>query len=84
MLQNLSHRAGLAIHALHLRDEALSLLADLHRSRQQLVTAREEERRRLRRDLHDGLGPQLASVAMKAEIVREMVPTDLTEGVEPP
>ena len=37
---------------------------DLARSRGNLVRAREEERRRLRHDLHDGLGPTLASVAM--------------------
>ena len=33
----------------------------------QLVVAREEERRRLRRDLHDGLGPALAAIGMRAE-----------------
>lgn len=50
--------------------------ADLQRSRQRLVTAREEERRRLRRDLHDSLGPQLASLLMTAEAVHALVPND--------
>lgn len=82
LLEDLSHHAGLALHALRLLDESLSLSADLRRSRQQLVTAREEERRRLRRDLHDGLGPQLASVALKAETVRDLVPAHLHEAVD--
>ncbi len=40
------------------------LAADLQHSRERVVSAREEERRRLRRDLHDGVGPQLAGVVM--------------------
>jgi signal transduction histidine kinase len=43
---------------------ALRLTADLDAGRQALVAGVEEERRRLRRDLHDGLGPQLAAVAL--------------------
>jgi signal transduction histidine kinase len=43
---------------------ALRLTADLEAGRQALVAGVAEERRRLRRDLHDGLGPQLAAVAL--------------------
>lgn len=43
---------------------ALRLSADLEAGRNALVAAVAEERRRLRRDLHDGLGPQLAAVAL--------------------
>ena len=44
---------------------AVQLAEDLRASRARLVTAREEERRRLRRDLHDGLGPSLAAIVLK-------------------
>lgn len=41
---------------------------DLRESRERLVLAQEEERHRLRRDIHDGLGPMLAAVAMHADV----------------
>lgn len=50
--------------------------SDLQRSRERLVAAREEERRRLRRDLHDGLGPSLAGVAYRVGAVQALVPTN--------
>jgi signal transduction histidine kinase len=51
---------------------ASSLAAQLQDSRGQLVTAREEERRRLRRDLHDGLGPSLGAVVLRIDAARNM------------
>ena len=48
----------------------------LRGSREQLVTAREEERRRLYRDLHDGLGPSLAALALNVEVARQCLDTD--------
>jgi signal transduction histidine kinase len=46
---------------------ATTLLKQLQVSRERLVVAREEERRRLRRELHDGLGPLLTGVALSAD-----------------
>ncbi len=42
----------------------------LQRSRERILAAAEEERRRLRHDLHDGLGPTLASLAMALDTAR--------------
>lgn len=49
---------------------AAELAEQLQHSREQLVLAREDERRRLRRDLHDGLGPTLAGIAAGLEAVQ--------------
>ena len=54
-----------------------SQLADqLQESRERLVVAREEERRRIRRDLHDGLGPSLSGVVYQLESARLLVDKD--------
>lgn len=48
---------------------AAGLVADVQRSRASIVGAREEERRRLRNDLHDGVGPSLAAIALQADVL---------------
>jgi signal transduction histidine kinase len=63
LLEGLARQAGIAVHTLR-------LTVELQRSRERLVIAREEERRRLRRDLHDGLGPALAAQTLKVGSAR--------------
>jgi signal transduction histidine kinase len=70
LLADLARQAGVAAHAVR-------LTAELQRARERLVTAREEERRRLRRDLHDGLGPQLASQTLTLTAARKLLRHDL-------
>ncbi|MEO5653393.1 MAG: histidine kinase [Marmoricola sp.] len=55
---------------------ASALAADLQQSRQQTIAAREEERRRLRRDLHDGLGPRLTGIAFTADAAHNLAGSD--------
>ncbi len=69
LLTNIARQAGAAAHAVR-------LTTALQRSRQQLVAAREEERRRLRRDLHDGLGPQLASQTLTIDAIGKLLERD--------
>ncbi len=56
--------------------QAIAINRELQRSRERLVAAREEERRRVRRDLHDGLGPSLAAMVMKLEAAHDLIDHD--------
>lgn len=68
LLDDLARHVSMAAHAV-LLDRAL------RRSHERLVVAREEERKRLRRDLHDGLGPALAGIALGLDAARNIVGT---------
>ena len=70
LLEDLARQIGVAAHA-------VQLTADLQRSRERLVTTREEERRRLRRDLHDGLGSALTSLMFKLDATDTLLDRDL-------
>jgi signal transduction histidine kinase len=69
LLDDLGRQLGVTAHATR-------LAVALQRSREGLVTAREEERRRIRRDLHDGLGPALAGVALGLDAVARFAPDE--------
>jgi two-component system NarL family sensor kinase len=69
-------------HQVALTANAVELSASLQHAREQLVTAREEERRRLRRDLHDGLGPTLAGMVMQLDAASNVLRRD-PGAVEP-
>lgn len=75
LLEDVSHPVALTVNA-------VELSASLQRARQQLVTTREEERRRLRRDLHDGLGPTLAGMVMQLDAASNVLRRD-PAAVEP-
>ena len=72
LLEDLSHQLGGVVHSEGLLDR-------VREAGHRLVLAREEERRRLRRDLHDGLGPQLAGLTLQVDTLRNR----LSSGVVP-
>ena len=55
---------------------ARRLSRDLQESRAVAIKTIEEERRRLRRDLHDGLGPTLSGIAFTADAARNTITSD--------
>jgi len=63
LLTDIAHQLGGVVHA-------AALLDSVRDAQHRLVLAREEERRRLRRDLHDGLGPQLAGLTLRVDTLR--------------
>jgi signal transduction histidine kinase len=75
VLELLAAPLSVAVHA-------TALSGELQRSRERLVSAREEERRRLRRDLHDGLGPTLTGVTLQADLARNLVLVEPARAVE--
>lgn len=69
LLAELAPHVAVAVHA-------VAVGTALQRSRRQLLTVLEEERRRLRRDLHDGLGPALTAVTLQLDSVANIVRDD--------
>lgn len=69
VLTGLASQVGMAV-------QAARATRELQRSRERLVAAREEERKRLRRDLHDGLGPTLAATALQVQTAGRLVSAD--------
>ncbi len=59
--------------------DALRLAAELQHSREGIIAAREEERRRIRRELHDGLGSALAGIALTLDAARNSAGGDVDE-----
>jgi signal transduction histidine kinase len=73
LLGDIAAQAGAAAYSLRLTNA-------LQKSREKLVLAREEERRRIRRDLHDELGPTLASQTFAIDAILDLLASDPAEA----
>jgi signal transduction histidine kinase len=76
LLDDLAHQAGLVLKNVGLTTELLERLEDLRASRQRLVAAQDEERRRLERNLHDGAQQNLVAIKVKLGLAQMFAEQD--------
>ena len=76
LLDDLAHQAGLVLKNVGLTAELLARLEDLRASRQRLVAAQDEERRRLERNLHDGAQQNLVAIKVKLGLAEALAEKD--------
>ncbi|WP_372632004.1 GAF domain-containing sensor histidine kinase [Cohnella sp.] len=81
MLGILSRHAGTVLHSARQKMDIGLLIGELQQSREQLIMAREEERRSMRNNLHDEIAPRLASMKLTASLVEDWIRNDPPKAI---
>jgi signal transduction histidine kinase len=76
LARDLASGAGLVLRNVRLTGELLARLEDLRASRQRIVAAQDQERRRLERNIHDGAQQQLVALAVKLRLAKQLLVKD--------
>jgi signal transduction histidine kinase len=76
LMDDLAHQAGLVLKNVGLTADLQARLVDLRASRQRLVAAQDDERRRLERNLHDGAQQHLVAIKVKLGLVEMLATRD--------
>ena len=82
LVQDLAAQAGLVLRNARLTAELVARLDELQASRQRIVAAGDEARRRLERNLHDGAQQQLVAMALKLRLANSMTTKDVGRARE--
>ncbi|MEA2646380.1 MAG: hypothetical protein QOE92_1463 [Chloroflexota bacterium] len=82
LLDDLAHQAGLVLKNVGLTAELLARVDELRHSRQRLVAAQDEERRRLERNLHDGAQQNLVALKVKLGLAEALTAKDPSRAKE--
>jgi signal transduction histidine kinase len=80
LLAELAAQTGLVLRNVGLTAELRARLQELQRSRERLVAAQDEERRRIERNLHDGAQQQLVALTVKARLAEQLAERDPRQG----
>jgi signal transduction histidine kinase len=73
LVDDLAAQAGLVLRNVALTEQLRMRLEELHASRQRLVGAQDEERRKIERNIHDGAQQQLVALAVKQRLAASLI-----------
>jgi signal transduction histidine kinase len=76
LVRDLAAQAGLVMRNVALTEQLMDHIEQLRASRQRLVHAQDEERRKLERNLHDGAQQQLVALSVKLRLAEGLVDRD--------
>src|SRR5450631_4105195 len=82
LMDDLAHQAGLVLKNVGLTADLQARLVELRASRQRLVAAQDDERRRLERNLHDGVQQNLVAIKVKLGLAEMMSSKDPAKARE--
>jgi signal transduction histidine kinase len=82
LVSDLAGQAGLVLRNVRLTSELEARIEELRALHKRLVSAQDEERRRLERNIHDGAQQQLVALAVKARLVRGLTEKDPAKAAE--
>jgi signal transduction histidine kinase len=81
LVQDLAAQAGLVMRNVALTELLMDNIEQLRASRQRLVAAQDDERRKIERNLHDGAQQQLVAVAVKLRMLKQLMDRDPAKAV---
>ncbi|HEX6329780.1 MAG TPA: histidine kinase [Actinomycetota bacterium] len=82
LLEDVASQSGLALQNVRLTEELRGLIEELRASRQRLVKAQDQERRKLERDIHDGAQQQLVALQVKQRLAEQLAGRDPAKAQE--
>jgi signal transduction histidine kinase len=82
LVADLAQQAGLVLRNVRLAEELRARLDELRGAQKRLVSAQDEARRRLERNIHDGAQQQLVALAVKARLARSLTERDPAKAAE--
>ena len=82
LVSDLAAQAGLVMRNVALTEQLMDHIEQLRASQKRLVSAQDEERRRLERNLHDGAQQQLVALAVKLRLAEQLTERDPPKAKE--